>query len=472
MSHYAKIKDDFLKELRGIAGDRFVLTEKDDIEPYTHDETEDLRYTPDVVVKPDSTEQVCAIMKLCAAAGVPVTPRGGGTGLSGGALALYGGVVLSLERMNRIIEIDTKNFMAVVEPGVITETLHKAVEELDLFYPPDPASRGSCTIGGNLAECAGGPRTLKYGVTRDYVKGLEAVLPNGEIIRTGGKLLKNVTGYDLTHLIIGSEGTLAIITKIIVRLLPLPRFRGTLLAPFPSLDHATDALTRVFMSRVFPCAAEFMERDAVQTAEKMLERSFPYSDAAALLLLEVDGDDTDAVRRDIERAGEVCLEAGAIDALVAESSAKQEQLWSVRRAVGEAVKKFSAYREEDTVAPRAQLPELMRAIKDIAARHGITTICYGHAGDGNIHCNIVKSGMTDDEWRDRVDPAILELHKTVVAMGGTLSGEHGIGCLQKNHLPTAIGPVEIDLMKKIKDVFDPLGILNPGKVFPDVVSNG
>ena len=383
MTDFSKVTEDILERLRGIAGARFVLTDKDDVEPYTHDETEDLRYAPDVVVKPDSAAQVCAIMKLCGAARVPVTPRGGGTGLSGGALALYGGVVLSLERMNRILEIDTKNFMAVVEPGVITETLHNAVEELDLFYPPDPASRGSCTIGGNLAECAGGPRT------------------------------------------------------------------------------------RVFMSRVFPCAAEFMERDAVQTAEKMLERAFPYSDAAAILLLEVDGDDTDAVRRDIERAGEVCLEAGAIDVLVAESSAKQEQLWSMRRACGEAVKKFSAYREEDTVAPRAQLPELMRAIKDIAARHGITTICYGHAGDGNIHCNIVKSAMSESEWKNRLPGAITELHKIVIAMGGTLSGEHGIGCLQNNHLPLALGPAELRLMRDIKNVFDPLGILNPGKVFPD-----
>ena len=464
---FEKVTNEFLDRLREIAGTDHVLVPGDDIEPYTHDETEDLRFEPEAVVKPDQAQHVSEIMKLCSETGVPVTPRGGGTGLSGGALPVCGGLVLALERMNRILEIDTKNLMAVAEPGVITENLHNAVEDLDLFYPPDPASRGSCTLGGNLAECAGGPRTLKYGVTRDYVLGVEAVLPDGEIINTGGKLLKNVTGYNLTHLIVGSEGTLAVITKIILRLLPLPKFRSTLLAPFPSLDHATAALNSVFMNRVFPCAAEFMERDAVQAAEKMLERNFPYSDAEALLLLEVDGNDESAVQADIERAGQVCLDGGAADVLLAQGAAKQEQLWSVRRAVGEAVKKFSAYREEDTVAPRARLPELVAAIKQIAKKHGIKTICYGHAGDGNIHCNIVKSAMSASDWEDKLPVAIRELHTTVVAMGGTLSGEHGIGCLQNNNLNVAIGPAELRLMKKIKQAFDPDGMLNPGKIFPD-----
>ena len=252
-----------------------------------------------------------------------------------------------------------------------------------------------------------------------------------------------------------------------MRLIPLPRLRRTLLAPFPSLDHATAALNAIFLNRIFPCAAEFMERDAIENAVKMLGRTFPFSDAQALLLIEIDGDHDQALQSDIERAGQVCLDGGAVDVLLAESTAKQEQLWSVRRAMGEAVKKHSAYREEDTVVPRSKLPELVRAIKDVAARHGIKTICYGHAGDGNIHCNIVKSAMSESEWKNRLPGAITELHKIVIAMGGTLSGEHGIGCLQNNHLPLALGPAELRLMRDIKNVFDPLGILNPGKVFPD-----
>lgn len=467
MDGYGKVTGQVLEKLRKIVGERYTLTVADDIEPYTHDETEDFRFTPEVVVKPSATAEVSEIMRLCSAERIPVTPRGGGTGLSGGALPLCGGVVLSLERMNRIIEIDTDNFMAVVEPGVITEVFQTAVEEHDLFYPPDPASKGSCTLGGNLAECAGGPRALKYGVTRDYVYGVEAVLPNGDIISTGGKLLKNATGYDLTHLIVGSEGTLAIITKMILKLRPLPRYRNTMLAPFPSLDHATAALNRIYMKRIFPCSAEFMEKSAVEAAEKMLERKFPCDAAAAMLLIDVDGDDKDQVRTDTERAGEVCLEGGALDVLIADSTAKQENLWQLRRSIGEAVKKISAYREEDTVVPRAKLPDLMRAIKDISARHGITTVCYGHAGDGNIHCNIIKGDVSQEYWKDRLPVAVEELHRTVVAMGGTLSGEHGIGCLQKNNMPRAVGPAELQLMRDIKRVFDPNGILNPGKVLPD-----
>jgi len=390
MTHYKPVTNELLDQFAQIAGTENVLTSAFDIEPYTHDETEDLRFTPQAVVRPGSTEHVAAIMRLCHEARVPVTPRGGGTGLSGGALPVHGGVVLGLERMNRILEIDTHNFMAVCEPGVITENLHKAVEDLGLFYPPDPASRASCTLGGNLAECAGGPRTLKYGVTRDYVRGVQAVLPNGDIINTGGKLLKNVTGYDLTQLLIGSEGTLAIITKIIVRLIPLPRLRRTLLAPFPCLDHATAALNSIFLNRIFPCAAEFMEHDAIQNAVTMLGRPFPYSDAQALLLIELDGDDEALIQKDIERAGQACLDAGALDVLLAETTVKQEHLWSMRRAMGEAVKKHSAYREEDTVAPRAKLPDLVRAIKDISARHGIRTICYGQFNTIPIYCAFNK----------------------------------------------------------------------------------
>jgi glycolate oxidase len=455
-----------IEYFQGAVGEKYVFTGGDDMEPYTHDESEDLRYAPDAVVKPGSTAEVSAVLRRCWERNIAVTPRGGGTGLSGGALCVEGGVCLSLERMNKILEIDTANLMAVVQPGVIVQTLHEEVEKLGLLYPPDPASRGSCMIGGNLAECAGGARAMKYGVTKDYVLGVEAVLPDGGVIRSGGKLLKNVTGYNLTQLLIGSEGTLAVITEIILKLIPRPRFRRTLLAPFGSLEQAALSLNSIFMNHITPAAVEFMERDAIQSAERMLGRSFPYSNAEALLLIELDGNDTETMSREMERVGEVLLGGGAEDVLVAESEAKQNDMWDMRRSLGEAVKKISAYKEEDTVVPRAQLPELMRVLKEISKKHGFTTICYGHAGDGNIHANIVKDGMDDAKWRGELPMLIGDIFRAVVGMGGTISGEHGIGFTQKMYLPLALGAREIELMKAIKRVFDPKGILNPKKIFP------
>jgi glycolate oxidase len=452
---------------RSVVGEKYVITGGDDLEPYTHDESEDLRFPPDAAVKPGSTDEVSRVLRRCTDRGIAVTPRGGGTGLSGGALCVSGGVSLSLERMNRILEIDTKNLMAVVQPGVVVETLHNEVEDIGLFYPPDPASRGSCFIGGNLAECAGGARAMKYGVTKDYVLGVEAVLPDGTVFRSGGKLLKNVTGYNLTQLLIGSEGTLAVITEIILKLIPRPVYRRTLLAPFDSLEVAAAAINAVFMNRIVPCAVEFMERDAIQAAERMLDRSFPYSDSEALLLLELDGNDLETIGREIEKVGEILLDSGAKDVLVAESDARQKDMWDMRRSLGEAVKKISAYKEEDTVVPRAALPQLMRALKEISKRHGFTTICYGHAGDGNIHANIIKGDMDDGRWRNQLPILIADIHRAVVGMGGMISGEHGIGYTQKIYLPIALSAAEIAIMKAIKNVFDPKGILNPGKIFPD-----
>jgi glycolate oxidase len=369
--------------------------------------------------------------------------------------------------MNRIIEIDTSNLMAVVQPGVIVQTLHEEAEKQDLMYPPDPASRGSCTIGGNLAECAGGVRAMKYGVTKDYVLGVEAVLPDGEVIRTGGKLLKNVTGYNLTQLLIGSEGTLAVITEIIVKLIPRPHFRRTLLAPFNSLTEAAAALNAIFMKHIMPAAVEFMERDAIQSVERMLGISFPYSGAEALLLIELDGNDIEMMGREAEQAGMVLMDGGATDVLFAETDAKQNDMWEMRRSLGEAVKKISAYKEEDTVVPRAALPELMKVLKAISKQHGFTTICYGHAGDGNIHANIVKGEMGDEKWRNELPTLIGDIFHAVVGMGGMISGEHGIGYTQKIYLPLALSKREIELMKAIKKVFDPKGILNPKKIFPE-----
>ncbi len=467
MSEFNRPEERDIECFRELIGEKYVVCGGDEIEPYTHDESEDLRFVPDVVLKPGTTGEISAIMKRCCERGIAVTPRGGGTGLSGGALCVSGGVCLSLERMNNILEIDTANLMAVVQPGVIVQTLHETVEDRGLMYPPDPASRGSCTIGGNLAECAGGARAMKYGVTKDYVLGVEAVLPDGEVIRTGGKLLKNVTGYNLTQLLIGSEGTLAIITEIILKLIPRPHYRRTLLAPFGSLTAAAAALNAIFMKHITPAAVEFMERDAIQSAERMLGRSFPYSSSEALLLIELDGNDVEMITKEAEMVGEVLLEGGAEDVLMADSDARQNEMWEMRRSLGEAVKKISAYKEEDTVVPRAQLPELMRALKKISKQHGFTTICYGHAGDGNIHANIVKDGMSDEKWRGELPVLISDIHRSVVDMGGMISGEHGIGYTQKIYLPIALSNREIELMKSIKNVFDPKGILNPGKIFPD-----
>jgi glycolate oxidase len=464
---FNKITAEIIRRLSDIVGDKNLLVEKHDIEPYSHDETEDFVFFPEVVAKPVSTQEISEILQLCHDNFIPVTTRGGGTGLSGGALPVRGGVVLSTERMNRILEIDRENFMVTAQPGVITHNLHQAVEAEGLFYPVDPASKESCTIGGNVAECSGGPRAVKYGVTRDYVYGLTCVLPDGRVFKTGGKLLKNVTGYNLTQLIVGSEGTLCVVTEIILKLLPLPQFKRTMLAPFDSLSEAAKALTRIFNAKIIPSAAEFIEQKAIKAAEDKLGKPFPHSDKAALLLFEIDGDRADILDAQAERIGEICVEHGAIDVFVADNPEKQAELWQMRRNIGEAVKSIAIYKEEDTVVPRAMLPALVEKITAISDKYGILTISYGHAGDGNIHVNIIKKNISDDDWNNKLPHVIEELFREVVILGGSISGEHGIGWVQKNYLPLALSPVEIELMRKIKEAFDPRGILNPGKLLPD-----
>ena len=463
--NYHKLTPDLINRLAGIVGAENIFADKDSIDNFSHDETEDLSFLPEVVIKPTTSRQVSQIMKLANECKFSVTPRGGGTGLSGGALTVYGGVCLSMEKFNHLLEIDDKNFIAVVEPGVITQTFQEELERRGLFYPPDPASRGSCFLGGNIAESSSGPHTVKYGGTKDYVLGLEAVLPTGEIINTGGMVLKNVTGYNLTQLITGSEGTLAIVTKIIFRIIPLPRFRKVIMVAFDSLNSATSAVAAIFQNSITPSAIEFMEKLAVKAAEEKLGKKFPNGDAEAQLLIEVDGNFEEILSKDIEKIAEVVSEYTALDVLIAEDRQKVEDVWALRRAIGEAVKSISAYKEEDTVVPRAKLPQLVQGVKEICGKYGITSICYGHAGDGNVHVNLLKDMLDDASWGKYIDTTIREIFQLVVSLGGTISGEHGIGYSQKSYLPIALSETEIKLMKDIKKVFDPNNILNPGKIF-------
>ena len=432
------------------------------------DHTEDLKYMPDIVLQPETVEQVSEIMKYCHTQGIAVTPRGAGTGLSGGCLPVYGGISLDMRRFNKILDIDTRNFQVTTEPGVITQVLQDAVRDKGLFYPPDPASKGSCFIGGNVAENSGGPRAVKYGVVKDYVLNLEVVLPDGTVMWTGANVLKNATGYNLTQLITGSEGTLAVITKIVLRLIPAVQHDLLMLVPFRSATEACAAVNEIFLAGHTPSALEFMERDALEWSMNFTQNTaIPLpADIAAHLLIEVDGNNRDQLYADMESIGNLMQQFNTGEILFADSYEQKQALWSLRRKVGEAVKSQSVYKEEDTVVPRAFLPELLGIIKALGAEYGFQSVCYGHAGDGNLHVNIVKGTLSDDVWNNRLPGAIRKLFKEVMRMGGTISGEHGIGLVQKQYLDIAFSEAQLGLMKQIKHVFDPKGILNPGKIFP------
>ena len=445
-----------------------VLVRQDDAyEAYTHDETEDLRFYPEIVLKPRNTEEVSQIMALCHEHNIPVTPRGAGTGLSGGALPVEGGVLLSVENLNRILEIDERNLQVTTEPGVITQVLQEAVIEKKLFYPPDPSSRGSCFIGGNVAENSGGPKAVKYGVVKDYVLNLEVVLPNGEVIWTGANVLKNSTGYNLTQLLVGSEGTLGIITKIVLKLLPFPDKDLLMLVPFPSAEKACEAVSAIFKAGITPSALEFMERDAIDWTLKFVDGvNLPVKEhIQAHLLIEVDGNDTDVLFKDCEAITEVLETFGCDEILFADSADQKADLWRLRRAVGEAVKANSVYKEEDTVVPRAELPRLLKTVKTIGDKYGFKSVCYGHAGDGNLHVNIIRGDLTEDQWHNEVPKGIREIFEWVHENKGTISGEHGIGYVQRPYMDTVFNDTQLSIMRSIKTVFDPKGILNPKKIF-------
>lgn len=440
--------------------------DRENLEKYGRDETEDLLFCPEVVLKPQTPEEVSSILKYCSDKQIAVTPSGARTGLSGGALPIYKGVALSMEKFNRILKIDIKNNQVITEPGVITQNLQDAVKEKGLFYPPDPASKGSCFIGGNVAENSGGPKAVKYGVTKDYVLNLEVVLPTGEIIWTGANVLKNATGYNLTQLIVGSEGTLAVITKIVLRLIPHPTHDLLMLVPFFNAEKACEAVAAIFAAGITPSGLEFMERDAlVWTQEFTGDYTIQVKEKhAAHLLIEVDGFNLDVLLSECDKIVQVLEEFETDEILFAESEAQKNALWFLRRKVGEAVKSQSIYKEEDTVVPRYELPTLLNHVKRICKKYGLHSICYGHAGDGNLHVNIIKGDLSNDQWHNDLPVAIRELFTEVIKLGGTISGEHGIGLVQKEFMDLAFPEVSLEIMRKIKSIFDPNGILNPGKI--------
>jgi len=461
-----------IDQFRRIVGDAHILLDAERKEDYGHDKTEDYFFAPDVVLIPGSSQEISQILKLCSAHQIPVTPRGAGTGLSGGALPVNNGVVLSMERFNKILHIDELNLQATVEPGVITEVFQNAVKEKGLFYPPDPASRGSCFLGGNLANNSGGPKAVKYGVTRDYVINMEVVLPTGEIIWTAANVLKNSTGYNLTQLMCGSEGTLGVITKIVFKLRGLPRKDVLMMIPFVSNEEACEAIAAIFVAGITPSGMEFFEKEAAAKTfaycEKVLNSPVTtklVDGMNAYLLCELDGNDEEVLMRDAERVMGVVEKFQSGEVLFADSAAQKEELWKIRKNISPAVNWYTLTKSEDVVVPRANLPKLIKGIKEIGKRYSFNTVCFGHLGDGNLHVNILKENISEADWATKIPEGIGEIFKLTVSLGGTLSGEHGIGIAKRPYMPIAVNEVNLNLMRGIKKVFDPKGILNPGKIF-------
>ncbi len=461
-----------INELTQIVGTEYLVLDEEQRTAYAHDKTEDYFFMPAAVVKPGSAGEISSILKLCNTYRLPVTVRGAGTGLAGSALPTHGGLVISMERFNRILNIDELNLQATVEPGVITEVFQRAVKEKGLFYPPDPASRGSCFLGGNLAQNSGGPKAVKYGVTRDYVLNLEVVLPTGEIIWTGANVLKNSTGYNLTQLMVGSEGTLGVITKIVFKLRGYPKYDVLMLIPFSTGEEACRAIASIFTAGIQPSGMEFFERSAatytLEYCQKVLNSPVATplpENMDAYLLCELDGNDAEVLMRDAERVMQVVEKFNAGEILFADSAAQKEELWKIRKNISPAVNWYTLTKSEDVVVPRSNLPALVSGIKQIGKAYGFNTVCFGHLGDGNLHVNILKEDISDHDWNTRIPDGIGEIFKLVVKLGGTLSGEHGIGIAKKPYMPLAMPEKNLELMRAIKRVFDPNNILNPGKIF-------
>lgn len=464
---FQDITQEDIASFTALVGAAHVLQSAEDREAYSHDFTEDLRFLPDAVVRPGNADEVAAVLRHCHARAIAVTPAGARTGLSGGMLPVKGGLVLATDRLNEILQIDERNLQVTTQPGVITQVLQEAVAAKGLYYPVDPASRGSCYIGGNIAENSGGLRAVKYGIVKDYVLDLEVALPTGELIHTGAKTLKNSTGYNLTQLMVGSEGTLGVITEATLRLIPHPTQQMVMLAPFASAEKACEAVSALFRAGITPSALEFMEKEAIDLTQAYLgEYPFQTEGIEAHLLVEVDGHDSHRIMADCEAIYAVLSEFESGEILLAEHAEAQQRLWKVRRAIGEATRAGRVIKEEDTVVPRAELAKLWTCIKQTAQKYRIEAFCFGHAGDGNLHVHLPRPRGDVGDWVERTDLAIREIFHYTVGLGGTLSGEHGIGWVQKDYMGIAFSDVEMALMQQIKRVFDPKGILNPGKMFP------
>jgi len=461
------ITPSIITQFETIVGAEYVLTDHENVEKYGRDETEKLFYAPQVIVKPRTPQEISQLLVICNEHLIPVTPRGAGTGLSGGALPHLGGLVISMERFNQILNIDERNLQVTTEPGVITEVLQDTVKEKRLFYPPDPASKGSCFIGGNISENSGGPKAVKYGVVKDYVLNLEVVLPTGEIIWTGSNVLKNATGYNLTQLIVGSEGTLGIVTKIVLRLIPHPKFDLLMLAPFNSVEKASEAVSAIFRAGITPSAMELMEIESIKLASKLCESTaIPITeDLAAHLIIEVDGNDMEVLMKDMEAIAEVLANYEVGELYFADDTQQKNELWKIRRKANEASVAAGYTIEEDTVVPRAELPRLIKGVRALALDNGFKVVSYGHAGDGNLHIRINHPKYKKSYENEEIQGILIKVFELVKSLGGTISGEHGIGLIQKSFMPVMFDPISMELMKGIKKVFDPNNILNAGKIF-------
>jgi glycolate oxidase len=457
------LNEQILKKLQDIVGKDFVSNDKADLICYSYDATQ-RQFLPEVVVHPGNVEEISQIMRLANETGTPVFPRGAGSGFTGGSLPTSGGIVLVTTRLDRILQIDEENLVATVEPGLVTEQFQQAVEKVGLFYPPDPASLKFSTLGGNVAECAGGPRCVKYGVTKDYILGLEIVTPTGDIIKTGGPTMKGVVGYDLTKLICGSEGTLAVITKIIIKLLPLPEAKKTMLVMFDSIDGAAKAVSAIIRNKIIPTTLEFMDGRTIDCVRQATDLQVPEA-ARALLIIEVDGD-REFLAKQAKRIAELIQPLGVVETRIAETAAESEALWQIRRSVSASLRKVNPDKfNEDICVPRSRVPEMIRKIDVIAEKYNVPIVNFGHAGDGNIHVNVMINSKLPGE-QERADKAIEEVFKGALELGGTMSGEHGVGIMKAAYIPLELTAAAVDYMKTIKRALDPNNILNPGKIFP------
>lgn len=453
-----------IDQLKEIVGKDQVSAAKADLICYSYDATQQ-KFLPDVVVHPQTTEQISRIMRLANTEKVPVFPRGAGSGFTGGSLPTKGGIVLTTERMDKILEIDEENLVAVVQPGVVTEQFQIAVEKVGLFYPPDPASLKFSTLGGNVAECAGGPRCVKYGVTKDYILGLEVVTPTGDIITTGGPTMKGVVGYDLTKLMCGSEGTLGIVTRIVIKLLPLPEAKKTMLVLFDSIDGAARAVSAIVRNKIIPTTLEFMDGRTLDCVKQATGLQVPDA-ARAVLIIEVDGD-REFLDKQARRIADIIQPLGVVETRIAETPEESEALWQIRRSVSASLRKVNPDKyNEDICVPRSKVPDMIRKVDEISDRYGVPIVNFGHAGDGNIHVNIMIDKKIPGE-QEKAEKAIKEVFEGALALGGTMSGEHGIGIAKAPYIPLEITPETALYMKTLKKALDPNNILNPGKIFLD-----